>query len=308
MSNKIQYTDLTEKIATDSGVSKDVIHELNKQMVEELKESLAKDGQTHLSGFGTFHMVWNEAKEGHNPQTGELLEIPAHNHIAFRPDASVRRFINRDYQDLKPITLGADGKPKPEEKRSKIPFWIWILIALLFLSLAYVILSSGEAEREKMEKRGKVEVIYESNTKEVDVFASIPLVKSGTEGGEYTIKKGDDLWDVADKFYHDKYLWPTIYEANMDILKDPDLIKIGHKLIVPSFDGEVKHWTKKELNEIAESHIQVYLVYHKLKKPHARYYLWIAYHADKAVYDKYLDQIAKEDKKAMSGIEDKMEL
>ena len=303
MTDKILYSELTERIIKDSNSTKKIINELNKQMVEELQESLNKDGHTHLSGFGTFRLKWNEEREGHNPQTGEVITIPAHNHIVSHPDASVQRVINKDFENLKPIILDANGRKEPEEKNSKIPAWIWALIALLLITLVIVLIPSN-----KIEKSSKEKIVYQSSTKEVDVFSSIPLVKHATKGGDHIVKKGDDLWDIANKFYGDKYLWPSIYEANINKIKDPDFIQIGEKLIVPPFDGSVKHWTKEDLREIAQSHMDAYFIYNKLKKSHTRYYLWIAYHADKEVYKKYLNQISDADKRAIAAINGEMEL
>lgn len=49
----------------------------------------------------------------------------------------------------------------------------------------------------------------------------------------YEVKKGDTLWKIAENFYGDGKLYKTIFEANTDILKDPDKIQIGQKLRIP---------------------------------------------------------------------------
>lgn len=54
---------------------------------------------------------------------------------------------------------------------------------------------------------------------------------------EYTVVKGDCLWNIAKKdyIYNDPFKWPRIYEANKDKIKDPDLIypKQVFKIIRP---------------------------------------------------------------------------
>jgi nucleoid-associated protein YgaU len=47
------------------------------------------------------------------------------------------------------------------------------------------------------------------------------------------VKKGETLWKIAEQYYGDGALYPKIFEANRDILKDPDRINIGQKLRIP---------------------------------------------------------------------------
>ena len=49
----------------------------------------------------------------------------------------------------------------------------------------------------------------------------------------HEVKKGDTLSKIAEKYYSDPGLYTTIFEANRDRLKDPNLIKIGQKLRIP---------------------------------------------------------------------------
>lgn len=49
----------------------------------------------------------------------------------------------------------------------------------------------------------------------------------------YVVKKGDTLSRIAEEFYGDKMLYPKIFEANRDILVDPNRIKPGQRLRIP---------------------------------------------------------------------------
>jgi len=49
----------------------------------------------------------------------------------------------------------------------------------------------------------------------------------------YEVKKGDTLSKIAEEFYGDARLYPKIFEANRDILKDPNKIRPGQKLRIP---------------------------------------------------------------------------
>jgi len=57
------------------------------------------------------------------------------------------------------------------------------------------------------------------------------LVVSGTGGNEYEVKSGDNLSKIGAKY---GVSWKEIYEANKDIIKNPDLIQPGWKLKIPS--------------------------------------------------------------------------
>ncbi len=49
----------------------------------------------------------------------------------------------------------------------------------------------------------------------------------------YVVKQGDTLSKIAEEFYGDKMLYPKIFEANRDVLTDPNKIKPGQKLRIP---------------------------------------------------------------------------
>lgn len=62
-------------------------------------------------------------------------------------------------------------------------------------------------------------------------------VTSGSDQFDATqyheVKKGDTLWKIAEHYYGDGNLYKDIFEANRDILEDPNVIKIGQKLKIP---------------------------------------------------------------------------
>lgn len=51
---------------------------------------------------------------------------------------------------------------------------------------------------------------------------------------EYTVVKGDYLRKIAEEFLGAEKLWKKIYEANKEIIKNPDLIFVGQKLLIPA--------------------------------------------------------------------------
>ena len=52
-------------------------------------------------------------------------------------------------------------------------------------------------------------------------------------GKTYTVVKGDSLSKIAKREYGDANKWRKIFEANKDVIDDPDLIEVGQDLIIP---------------------------------------------------------------------------
>jgi nucleoid-associated protein YgaU len=49
----------------------------------------------------------------------------------------------------------------------------------------------------------------------------------------YVVQAGDTLSKIAQRYYGDAALYTKIFEANRDILKDPNRISPGQKLRIP---------------------------------------------------------------------------
>jgi len=63
---------------------------------------------------------------------------------------------------------------------------------------------------------------------------SMPEAEAKAENQTYTVKAGDSLSKIARHVYGDAMKWKTIWEANKDIVKNPDLIHPGQVLKIPS--------------------------------------------------------------------------
>ncbi len=54
-----------------------------------------------------------------------------------------------------------------------------------------------------------------------------------TTSRTYTVKRGDCLWNIAKKYYGNGSKYTTIYNANRDKIKNPNLIYPGQVLTIP---------------------------------------------------------------------------
>lgn len=55
-------------------------------------------------------------------------------------------------------------------------------------------------------------------------------------GRTYTVQSGDSLWKVAEAMYGNGAKYTAIFEANRDLLDDPDKIFPGQELRIPDLD------------------------------------------------------------------------
>ena len=65
------------------------------------------------------------------------------------------------------------------------------------------------------------------------VSASVDSTAEVVGGDTYTVQKGDSLSKIAKQHLGDANAWKTIFEANRDVLDDPDKIFPGQALKLP---------------------------------------------------------------------------
>lgn len=72
-----------------------------------------------------------------------------------------------------------------------------------------------------------------STARDVPDFSGVQGGSSSTATTTYVVVSGDSLSKIAQRLYGHGDQWPRIYEANRDILKNPDRIYPGQKLTIP---------------------------------------------------------------------------
>ena len=63
--------------------------------------------------------------------------------------------------------------------------------------------------------------------------STAPDTSGENSGRSYVVVKGDSLSAIAQREYGDAQEWRRIYEANKDVIKNPDLIYPGQTLRLP---------------------------------------------------------------------------
>ncbi|MFD1162312.1 MULTISPECIES: LysM peptidoglycan-binding domain-containing protein [Hwangdonia] len=66
-----------------------------------------------------------------------------------------------------------------------------------------------------------------------DIVADIKVANASVFH-RHTVKSGETLGKIAKQYYGDAMKYKTIFKANSDILKNPDLIHPNQELIIPN--------------------------------------------------------------------------
>lgn len=68
--------------------------------------------------------------------------------------------------------------------------------------------------------------------------------RSAARPNRYTVKRGDSLWGISSSapIYGNPFMWPLIYKANRDQIRDPDLIHPNQVFSVP------RNYSQEEAN------------------------------------------------------------
>jgi len=62
----------------------------------------------------------------------------------------------------------------------------------------------------------------------------------------YAVRVGDTLWQIAGEVFGDHWLWPALYLANRDQIKDPSRVYPGQELLVPDVDPAERETLRDE--------------------------------------------------------------
>jgi len=65
------------------------------------------------------------------------------------------------------------------------------------------------------------------------VVMIVAMMATGASAATHIVEKGDTLWGIAKEYLGSGFKWEEIYEANKDLIKDPNLIYVGQEFVIP---------------------------------------------------------------------------
>jgi DNA-binding protein HU-beta len=89
--NKNEFIDRVSEMA---GINKAEAARAVDAVFDAVTEALRKGDDVRLVGFGTFSAAKRAAREGRNPRTGEIIQIPASIQPKFSPGKGLKDALN----------------------------------------------------------------------------------------------------------------------------------------------------------------------------------------------------------------------
>ena len=86
--------DLVDQIAATAAISKTQATAMIETLIDSISSAIKKGERVTLVGFGTFAISHHKARNGRNPQTGNLIKIPARRVPRFSPGSELRQAVN----------------------------------------------------------------------------------------------------------------------------------------------------------------------------------------------------------------------
>ena len=77
--------DIVNEVAKATGIEKIAVQNVIESFMESVKDSLAKDNNVYLRGFGSFIVKKRAKKTARNISKNTTLIIPEHNFPSFKP-------------------------------------------------------------------------------------------------------------------------------------------------------------------------------------------------------------------------------
>lgn len=87
--------DLIKQIHANSDISKAVIERVVQDFVEALHDEIVSGNEVRISELGTFKISKRKAHEGHNPSTGEVINIPEKRVPQLKFNTAISRELNK---------------------------------------------------------------------------------------------------------------------------------------------------------------------------------------------------------------------
>jgi len=90
----MKKADIISRMAEGAGITKAQAEKAMDGLLEAVKDGLKDGGRVAFIGFGTFSVAERKARQGRNPKTGEVIQIPESRTVKFIPSEGLKKAFN----------------------------------------------------------------------------------------------------------------------------------------------------------------------------------------------------------------------
>lgn len=87
-------TELVKVVAEKADLTQAVAADAVNAVVDAIVESLVEGNEVAILGFGSFKVADRPARTARNPQTGEMVEVPASKAVSFKVSKALKDKLN----------------------------------------------------------------------------------------------------------------------------------------------------------------------------------------------------------------------
>jgi DNA-binding protein HU-beta len=91
----MNQTELIQQVADEAKLTKTQTQDAVRALLKTIMRVVADGDKVTLVGFGSFEAKVRSAREGHNPKTGDTIQIPAARVPTFSAGKSFREAVNK---------------------------------------------------------------------------------------------------------------------------------------------------------------------------------------------------------------------
>ncbi len=88
-------SELVAAVAAKAGITKKDAESAVNAVIDSITEALTENDKVQLVGFGTFEVRSRDAREGRDPRTGDVIDIPASKSPAFKAGKALKDAVNQ---------------------------------------------------------------------------------------------------------------------------------------------------------------------------------------------------------------------
>lgn len=270
MENRVTLANLADLLAKRANVSGTESEAFLKLLFELIKETLSGDEAVRIKDFGTFKLVPIQARESVDVNSGEKIEIPAHNRLSFFPATTLKELVNKPFSHFESILLnegvtfeGVEEVVEDEErkavsteehaekmepcpkifrpdkifpdntpKRSRIsPVWIPIFGGVAIAVASLFFFFQRQAENLPATITENHPV--RENLLHFETPAAERIEEPTTRIERIVVREGKTLRIIAEEKFGSREFWVYIYLKNRDKIKNPNVVVVGTELLIP---------------------------------------------------------------------------